>query len=407
MSSAKAKRSGESEDPPRRTKRPKITDWAGSELERFAVSESERRDEKLNPENLERILAQLEKAGAVVLEQVVARQHLDALNKRMAADWASRRDELSFNYSEGHLQLNPPRTKKLVFGDVVANPFVEQIARRYIGKEGGTAGTAALGLKWLNVGHRKPTPGQELEHQQLCEALAGKTEFTQQEWDGFNVTNLREDHFVKSGHDHFKPAAAGTGYLGAYSGNCNCSGSEDQPVHTDIGHKVEQLECRSLICNVPTVDVSEDNGAIELLLETHDKCGLAKGGWSSPTNRAQLPQGATGGWPEISPKHVDARRLCAPKSFVRVCTQAGDVLLRDRRLWHRGRANPSSSPRIMVSLTYFPGINGETDRPIGRLAFEDGCQPAFRASDFVGHLAYQASFDHLSAAMISPRSLTN
>jgi hypothetical protein len=46
---------------------------------------------------------------------------------------------------EGHQQLNPLRTKELVFGDVVANPFVEQIARSYIGVEGGTAGNAGTG----------------------------------------------------------------------------------------------------------------------------------------------------------------------------------------------------------------------------------------------------------------------
>ena len=65
----------------------------------------------------------------------------------------------------------------------------------------------ALGLKWQNVGSSKPAMGQELEHQQLCEALGDKTEFTQHEWDGFNITNLREDHFVKSGDNYFKPAA--------------------------------------------------------------------------------------------------------------------------------------------------------------------------------------------------------
>ncbi len=327
-----------SEGPQQRAKRPKITDSAGSVLTRVAVSESERCDGELSPATLQAVRAALELAGAVVLEQVVKTEHLAALNERMAADWVSRREELSFNYSEGHQQLNPPRTKELVFGDVVANPFVEQIARSYVGVDGGTAGTADRG------------------------------------------------------------------YLGAYSGNCNCSGSEDQPVHSDIGHNELQLACRSLICNIPTVDVSEANGAIELLLETHTLCGAAK---SSRGNRTQQAQGAVAGWPDISPEHVAARHRCAPGSFVRVCTQLGDVLLRDRRLWHRGRANPSSSPRVMVSLTYFPGISGETDRPIERLTFEDGCQPAFEASSFVRRLAFETSFDHLSAAMISASSLTN
>lgn len=59
------------------------------------------------------------------------------------------------------------------------------------------------GLNWQNVGPTKPAPGQELDHRELREALGHKivakkeTQFTQQEWDNFGITNLREDHFVK------------------------------------------------------------------------------------------------------------------------------------------------------------------------------------------------------------------
>ncbi len=64
----------------------------------------------------------------------------------------------------------------------------------------------ALGLKWRNVGPTEPASGQELDNPQLSEALDKKTEFTQQEWDGFRIVNLRMDHFVKRGDDYFKPA---------------------------------------------------------------------------------------------------------------------------------------------------------------------------------------------------------
>ena len=66
--------------------------------------------------------------------------------------------------------------------------------------------TLTLGLKWENAGPTKPVPGQELDHDQLREALKDKTEFTQQEWNGFGITNLRKDHFVKRGANYFKPA---------------------------------------------------------------------------------------------------------------------------------------------------------------------------------------------------------
>ena len=52
----------------------------------------------------------------------------------------------------------------------------------------------------------KPPPGQELDHFQLREALGDKTEFTQQEWDGFGIRTLSKDHFVKSGENYYKPA---------------------------------------------------------------------------------------------------------------------------------------------------------------------------------------------------------
>merc|ERR1712127_261039 len=62
----------------------------------------------------------------------------------------------------------------------------------------------ALGLKWRNVGATKPSQGLELEHHELHMALYNKTEFTQQEWDDFGVTNLRMDHFVNRSGYYFK-----------------------------------------------------------------------------------------------------------------------------------------------------------------------------------------------------------
>jgi len=61
-----------------------------------------------------------------------------------------------------------------------------------------------LGFKW-----RKMSPdehGQVLENEKLTEALASKTEFTQQELDEFGIKDIREDHCVKSGDSYFTPA---------------------------------------------------------------------------------------------------------------------------------------------------------------------------------------------------------
>jgi len=48
---------------------------------------------------------------------------------------------------------------------------------------------------------------KELDHPKLRETLGNKTEFTQQEWGGFGIANLRMDQFVKRGDEYFKPAA--------------------------------------------------------------------------------------------------------------------------------------------------------------------------------------------------------
>ena len=72
----------------------------------------------------------------------------------------------------------------------------------------------ALGSKWLKMGNTKPTDGRNLENAKLAEALSHKTEFTKQEWEGFNVRDenglgikeLRGTDFVKAGDYYFKPS---------------------------------------------------------------------------------------------------------------------------------------------------------------------------------------------------------
>ena len=72
-----------------------------------------------------------------------------------------------------------------------------------------------IGLAWVRTGNTKPTKGEELTNSYLEQALTSKTEFTLDEWEGFGplrevggvggITNLRLDHFVKSGGFYFQP----------------------------------------------------------------------------------------------------------------------------------------------------------------------------------------------------------
>ena len=55
----------------------------------------------------------------------------------------------------------------------------------------------ACGLSWRKTGDvEKPKEGTELKHAALAEALAIKTEFTQQEWVSFAVSDLRGEERV-------------------------------------------------------------------------------------------------------------------------------------------------------------------------------------------------------------------
>jgi hypothetical protein len=65
----------------------------------------------------------------------------------------------------------------------------------------------ASGLKW-KLADTEPPNGQVLEEPKLKDALAGKMEFTQEEWDKFEIKDLSMGHFIKVKEDsYFTPAA--------------------------------------------------------------------------------------------------------------------------------------------------------------------------------------------------------
>ena len=205
----------------------------------------------------------------------------------MDADYSAHARRLGFNYSEGHLQQNPPPEPECLFADVVANPFVEQLVQEVLGKE------AALGV---------------------------------------------------------------------YSANTNQPGSVPQPVHSDVGHGLSEMDETLLVANVPLIDVTEENGSIELWPGTHVLNGEAR----RPSQQE---------WPKIAASLLDKRRRVAPP--LRANTTKGSVLVRDRRLWHRGMPNVSEKPRSMLSMVY--AVRGIVPKQ-GQLLFAEGCEPAFTGS---------------------------
>jgi hypothetical protein len=87
---------------------------------------------------------------------------------------------------------------------------------------------AAKGLTWREVGSEKPIVGAEIENAKLAAELELKLEFTQEEWDGFEVAYLSRDSYIKAGNKYFMPREA--------EGE---KGVEDLPEENEHGHKRE------------------------------------------------------------------------------------------------------------------------------------------------------------------------
>lgn len=73
---------------------------------------------------------------------------------------------------------------------------LEEIRERYL---------STLGLKWKNVGTNKPTRGKELVNRELSKALRKKLEFTEKEFEDFEVENLSTSHYILADREYFKP----------------------------------------------------------------------------------------------------------------------------------------------------------------------------------------------------------
>ncbi len=122
-------------------------------------------------------------------------------------------------------------------------------------------------------------------------------------------------------------------YNCTYDGLAIMPGTPAQPVHADHGQLWPDLEHPhppvSIIVNIPLIDTTERNGAIELWPGTHLDRSIWKG------DDIEVPDAK-----------IDARRAISPP--VRGCTEQGDVLMRDMRMWHRGMPNESDETRIML-----------------------------------------------------------
>ena len=135
-------------------------------------------------------------------------------------------------------------------------------------------------------------------------------------------------------------AVLGNGVKNAmYGGNTAMPSTERQPVHADTGHLWPRLEVAHppvhLVINIPTVDVSPDNGSTELWPGTHKDVTITAG------VDIKIPHDV-----------LEKRRAEVPP--IQPTFKRGGVLIRDMRLWHAGMPNRTQNPRPMLAMIHAP-----------------------------------------------------
>ena len=133
---------------------------------------TERAAGRLGGAALQRAVAALQADGFVVINDVVDHFHLDRLRERMSEDLVKIRalPVVPHNFVWGNIQQNPPPDADLVFGDVVANPFVCQVTRALLGSGAfnecltGNTNVPGSGLQPVHVDEGQLWPNLSVAH---------------------------------------------------------------------------------------------------------------------------------------------------------------------------------------------------------------------------------------------------
>jgi ectoine hydroxylase-related dioxygenase (phytanoyl-CoA dioxygenase family) len=94
-----------------------------------------------------------------------------------------------------------------------------------------------------------------------------------------------------------------------------------------------------MVINVPLVSMEVENGSTEIWLGTHDGTTIAD------------QEGAHGDRASgrIKSHLLEARKESRPPCQPTV--KKGSIIVRDLRLWHGGKPNLSSEPRVMLAMS--------------------------------------------------------
>jgi len=123
-----------------------------------------------------------------------------------------------------------------------------------------------------------------------------------------------------------------------YGGNTAMPSESRQPAHADIGQLWPNQEHAHppamLVVNIPTVDVSAENGSTEIWLGTHLDTSIA------------MQDGDI----VVAPEVLEARRAVSPP--LQPDIKRGSIVIRDVRMWHAGMPNRTSNPRPMIAMIH-------------------------------------------------------
>jgi hypothetical protein len=126
------------------------------------------------------------------------------------------------------------------------------------------------------------------------------------------------------------------------NGNTALYSTERQTVHADLDHDHLRFPF-ALVANYFLIDTCPINGGTEVWVGSHRNTSL-----SDHVDSRDAP----GGLSSIKPELVSERLSIFPP--VQISVNAGDLVLRDVRLWHAGMPNRTDVPRIMLAFLIFP-----------------------------------------------------
>ncbi|EUC41860.1 hypothetical protein COCMIDRAFT_105064 [Bipolaris oryzae ATCC 44560] len=113
-----------------------------------------------------------------------------------------------------------------------------------------------------------------------------------------------------------------------------------QPTHNDADFDHPSIPF-ALVINVPLVTMTPENGSTEVWLGTHNDTTIAD-------QEGEHGDRASG---RIKKHLLDARRQVRPPS--QPIVKKGSIIIRDLRLWHGGKPNLTTDPRVMLAMIHF------------------------------------------------------